>query len=84
MERQELVDLDRLSSNTATETYQPHHGNGRIKEQPLNQGGAVGVISVIRRGPLGVGASFTFTEPVGRNWHHVEGPEPLVQRAAGA
>jgi hypothetical protein len=85
MERVNLIDNERLASNVATETYQPHHGSGgRIREQPLEQRGSVGIISTITRSDLGYGASYSFTEPIANRWHPVSGAEPLVSRAVGA
>lgn len=82
-ERYDLVDLPRLGANSATERYQPHHGVGTIKEQPLITY-ENGLHSIIRRGPTGIGASFAFTEPVGHHHHETIGAEPLVSRPAGA
>lgn len=85
MERNDLVDLDRLSTNRSTERYQPHHGAGRLKEQPTETWGHHGPFSTITRGPTGVGATFAMMEPIGHNWHEVEGAAvPLVQRGTGA
>jgi hypothetical protein len=85
MERTQLVDHSRLGSNVATERYQPHHNNGRLGKDALAQNGAVGVISVIQRGPTGIGAVFSMAEPLPTGWHPVEqGAEPMVSRAVGA
>ena len=85
MERTELVDNERLGSNTATERYQPHHNVHRLGATPINQNGAVGVITTIQRGPSGVGAVFSFAEPLPTGWHPVEeGATPMVSRAVGA
>ena len=46
--------------------------------------GSVGVISTIKRGNHGVGAAYSFTEPVGDQWHEVNGAEPGVSRVVGA
>ena len=84
MNRQMMIDHNRLASNIGTEKFQPHHGIGTISESPIDQLGAVGVMSVIKRGPTGVGASYSFTEPMGNRWHEVIGPEPLLSRPIGA
>lgn len=78
-----LIDEERLASNISTETYQPHYGH-TVHDSPEDPGGAVGVLSIIRRGPTGVGASFSFTEPTPAGWHDIHGAEPLVSRPVGA
>ena len=50
MNRQMMIDHGRLASNIGTEKFQPHHGIGTISESPIDQLGAVGVMSVIKRG----------------------------------
>lgn len=85
MERGQLIDHDRLASNTATERYQPHHNVGRLGSNAIAQNGAVGVISTIQRGPTGIGAVYEMAEPLPTGWHPVEqGAEPTISRAAGA
>lgn len=94
MDREDLADVGRLRANVSTERYQPHWGMGTISGRPLDVTGAgwtipeggPGVVSVIHRGATGVGAAFSFAEPVGRNWHPAEtgGAAPLVARPAGA
>lgn len=85
MERHQMIDHERLASNTATERYQPHHNIGRLGSQAIAQNGAVGVISTIQHGPTGVGAVYSMTEPLPTGWHPVEqGAEPMISRATGA
>lgn len=83
MDRDELIDLPRLGSNAATERFQPHHMANK-NQMPIETYGAVGVMSTITRGPTGVGATYRQAAASNAGWHHVEGPEPLVQRAVGA
>ncbi len=83
MDRVPMVDLPRLGSNRATERYQPHWGHG-IDSTPLRDGRRREPVAIIRRGRLGVGASYEMGEPVGTDWHSAHGATPLVERAAGA
>lgn len=83
MERNPLIDNRRLVHNIATERLQPHHGVGKL-EQPIDSLGAVGVISLLKTGPTGVGVSYHMTEPMGSRWHEIDGPEPIISRPVGA
>ncbi len=80
-ERDELVDMSRLASNLGTERYQDHSGQTH-SPGALDPHGAVGVLSIIERGPTGVGAVYRWTDvgPDGRP-HEVLGPSPMVQRS---
>lgn len=83
-ERAELVDAPRLGANRSTERYQPHWGEGTVQIQAIDRVGPSGPVAVIRRGPLGYGASYSMAEPVGSTWHEMVGPVPMVSRSAGA
>lgn len=83
-DREDLVDPGRLGYNSATERYQPHHGIGVLEDNPLDTTASPGVISVIERGPTGVGATYEAAEPLGPHYHRLlPHGAPLTARPAG-